>query len=114
MTTRLAVTALLFAGLLVFQWLAGIVVAQWISPLAWAGPTSGTHPHVWAAVVLGGGAISLPLVLALTWPGRALTRHAIAKGTTPGHPADIDTLFRITPSATAVERLMMQTLHHHE
>ena len=33
------------------QWVAGIVFALWVSPLAWAGSTSQTHVHVWAAVV---------------------------------------------------------------
>ena len=29
----------LFAGLMAFQWLAGIVFALWVSPLAWFGPS---------------------------------------------------------------------------
>jgi two-component system, sensor histidine kinase and response regulator len=67
----------LFAGLMVAQWLAAILAAVWISPRTWAGPESQTHPHVWAAVLLG-GALALPAAL-LSWlqPGRALTRHAI-------------------------------------
>ncbi len=68
----------LFAGLLVFQWLAGIVTALWLSPLAWAGLESATHPHVWAALLLGGLVVSLPVALAVFYPGRLLTRHAIA------------------------------------
>ncbi len=38
----------LFAGLMAFQWLMGIVFALWVSPLAWDGPVSRTHLHVWA------------------------------------------------------------------
>src|SRR5437660_12673042 len=70
----------LFAGLMLFQWLAGIAAALWISPQAWAGPESRTHPHVWAALYLGGVITALPVLLALTQPGTALTRHAIAFG----------------------------------
>ena len=44
----------LFAGLMGFQWIAGIVFALWVSPLAWYGAVSRTHIHVWAAVVVGG------------------------------------------------------------
>jgi two-component system sensor histidine kinase/response regulator len=68
----------LFAGLLVAQWVATVACALWLSPLAWAGLSSYTHPHVWAALILGGGIISLPVLLALTLPGRAFTRHVIA------------------------------------
>ena len=35
----------LFAGLMGFQWIAGIIFALWISPLAWYGTTSRTHLH---------------------------------------------------------------------
>ncbi len=78
--TVLRRTDRLFAGLLVCEWLAGIAVAAWISPRAWAGSQSVTHVHVWAALLLGGGIISLPVALALAWPGRALTRHAVGIG----------------------------------
>jgi hypothetical protein len=36
----------LFAGLMVFQWLAGVVAALLLSPTAWAGVQSQTHIHV--------------------------------------------------------------------
>ncbi len=68
----------LFAGLLIAQWAFGIGLALWISPLTWTGSLSQTHPHVLTAVILGGVIISLPVVLALRQPGRALTRHVIA------------------------------------
>jgi two-component system sensor histidine kinase/response regulator len=68
----------LFARLLVIQWLAGIAMAFWISPKAWTGTTSQIHPHIWAAVLLGGLICSCPLLLIWKWPGHALTRHAVA------------------------------------
>jgi two-component system sensor histidine kinase/response regulator len=68
----------LFARLLVLQWLAGIGMAFWISPSAWIGTTSEVHPHVWAAIFLGGVICSCPLLLIWKWPGHALTRHAVA------------------------------------
>jgi len=68
----------LFVRLLLFQWVAGIAAALWISPRTWSGAASETHLHVYAAVFLG-GLISLPPVaLALRYPGRTVTRHAIA------------------------------------
>ena len=68
----------LFAGLLVFQWVAMIVLAVWVSPLTWAGTDSRTHPHVWAAVALGGVVVALPVFLVLFRPGRTNTRFVIA------------------------------------
>ena len=70
----------LFGGLMVFQWCAGVALALVVSPKAWAGATSGTHPHVWAAVVLGGVISAWPILLGWFRPGRALTRHSIAVG----------------------------------
>jgi len=68
----------LFARLLVLQWLAGIAMAIWISPRAWVGTTSEIHPHVWAAIFLGGVICSFPVLLIWKWPGHVLTRHAVA------------------------------------
>ena len=70
----------LFAGLLVVQWAAGVACAIWISPRAWEGLSNHTHPHVWAAFLLGGVIVAPPILLALTRPGRASTRHAVAVG----------------------------------
>ncbi len=70
----------MFAGLMVFQWLAGIVAALVISPRTWIGAYSETHIHVWAAVFLGGFISLLPVAMALKFPGRKLTRHVIAIG----------------------------------
>jgi PAS domain S-box-containing protein len=68
----------MFAGLLVFQWVAGLAVARWISPLTWAGAESRAHAHVWAASLIGGAILSLPLWLAFNRAGTQLTRHVIA------------------------------------
>ena len=70
----------MFAVLMPLQWIAGIAAAYWISPLAWAGGTSRTHLHIWAALILGGAISSLPILLAVIQPGRASTRYTIAVG----------------------------------
>ncbi|MBD0372894.1 MAG: response regulator [Pyrinomonadaceae bacterium] len=62
------------------QWVAGIIAAYWLSPLTWAGTTSQTHLHIWAAIFLGGAISSLPIALALAQPGRTSTRYAVATG----------------------------------
>lgn len=69
-----------FAVLMTLQWLAGIATALWLSPKAWAGLSNHTHPHVWAALFLGGAITAFPVVLALARPGEPLTRYAIAIG----------------------------------
>ena len=61
-----------------FQWIAGIVFALWVSPLAWYGPVSRTHLHVWAAVIVGGVICLPPALLALVRPGFASTRYTVA------------------------------------
>jgi signal transduction histidine kinase/CheY-like chemotaxis protein/HPt (histidine-containing phosphotransfer) domain-containing protein len=68
----------LFAGLMCFQWVAGVIAALVISPRAWAGSVSHVHIHVWAAIFLGGIITIFPVVLAILRPGKVLTRHTIA------------------------------------
>jgi two-component system sensor histidine kinase/response regulator len=68
----------LFAGLMCFQWLAGVVAALIISPHAWAGTAVHVHIHVWAAIFLGGAITLFPVLLAFHRPGEAMTRHTIA------------------------------------
>jgi hypothetical protein len=58
----------------------GIAVAFWLSPKSWAGPVSSIHPHIFAAVFLGGAISAFLILLALTRPGRPTTRYAIACG----------------------------------
>jgi PAS domain S-box-containing protein len=69
-----------FLWLMVVQYLAGIIAAIWISPRAWEGMSSHLHPHVIAAIILGGIVISLPVALAGLYPGERSTRHAMAAG----------------------------------
>lgn len=68
----------LFVGLLLAQWLFGIGLATCISPLTWVGSTSYIHPHVWAALLLGGLLTSMPIGLIFLVPQRAVTRHIVA------------------------------------
>ncbi|MGD0464350.1 MAG: response regulator [Tepidisphaeraceae bacterium] len=68
----------LFAGLMVFQWLAGIFIARVVSPLTWEGSTSRLHPHVLTAVFLGGAISIPPIYLGFFHAGRTLTRYWIA------------------------------------
>jgi signal transduction histidine kinase len=67
----------LFAGLMGLQWIAGIVFAVWVSPLAWSGPVSRIHLHVWAAIILGGLVSLFPALLGLLRPGYSSTRYTI-------------------------------------
>jgi len=68
----------LFAGLMAFQWILGILFALWVSPLAWDGPVSRTHLHVWAALVVGGLISLFPALLGWFRPGLPSTRYIIA------------------------------------
>jgi methyl-accepting chemotaxis protein len=68
----------MFAVLLGVEWLVGIAFAVLISPLAWSGSDSSIHPHLIAAVFLGGALVSAPILLAWRTPGSVLTRHVIA------------------------------------
>src|ERR671914_1133131 len=70
----------MFAGLMLLQWVAGITAALVISPKTWTGSESQTHPHVWAALLLGGAISSLPIALTLLRPGRPTTRYTVAVG----------------------------------
>ena len=73
-----------FGWLMVAQWLFGILLALVVSPRTWLGAESSTHPHVLAAIFLGGAITGFPAFLAFTRPGEAFTRHVIAAG---GYPA---------------------------
>ena len=68
----------LFAVLMAAQWVFGVVVACWLSPKTWAGPVSSIHPHILAAVFLGGLISAVPILLVVTCPGREITRYTIA------------------------------------
>jgi signal transduction histidine kinase/CheY-like chemotaxis protein len=68
----------LFAGLMVFQWFAGMGAAAFISPRTWEGSVSAPHLHVYLAIYLGALITIPPTALGLFRPGAALTRHTIA------------------------------------
>ncbi len=67
-----------FAILMPLQWLAGILVAIYISPRTWAGVHASIHPHLYAAIFLGGTLTLIPILLIRYRPGAALTRNVIA------------------------------------
>jgi PAS domain S-box-containing protein len=71
-------TSRLFVLLLLAEWVGGTIAAWLVSPKAWAGTSSATHPHVIIALFLGGAIISLPVFLGLKYPERTETRHVIA------------------------------------
>src|SRR5688572_9153890 len=64
----------MFAVLMVVQFFAAIGLALWVSPKAWAGTVSAVHPHVWAALIIGGLTNLYPAALAWFHPGETLTR----------------------------------------
>jgi PAS domain S-box-containing protein len=69
-----------FAILMLFQWLAGILVAWIMSPQTWDGDANAIHPHVWAAIFLGGAISIFPIFLGLFRAGYPITRYTIAVG----------------------------------
>jgi PAS domain S-box-containing protein len=78
LTDLQARTDRVFRWLFVGQWMFGVACAFAISPRTWSGLTSTIHVHVWAAMLLGGAIISLPLVLIATHPGTRRTRYVVA------------------------------------
>ncbi|MGA2439450.1 MAG: ATP-binding protein [Tepidisphaeraceae bacterium] len=68
----------LFTILFILQWVACVAVAVWLSPLAWEGLESRIHPHIWAAVYLGGLIAACPIALVIVRPGEAITRYVIS------------------------------------
>ncbi len=70
----------IFVRLMILQWIGGVFSALWLSPSAWTGASHQIHPHVWAALWLGGLITSAPVLLAVTRPGKLLTRQAVGIG----------------------------------
>jgi PAS domain S-box-containing protein len=68
----------LFARLLAFEWVVGIALSLWLTPRAYSGTNSAIHIHVYAAIILGFAAISLPIYLTAMAAGTVLARHVIA------------------------------------
>ena len=73
-----AQTNRLFWWLLVLQWVFAVFLAAVWSPRTWAGTESNLHPHLFAALVLGGFLVSLPLALIRWMPYHPITRHTVA------------------------------------
>lgn len=73
-----AQTDRLFAGLLIFEWMAAIAGALWLTPYTWVGGEGLIHIHVKGAVFLGAIISILPVMLSIHRPGKTLTRHMIA------------------------------------
>ena len=67
-----------FAWLILAQWLVAILIAALYSPYAWEGKTRSIHVHLFTALFLGGSISSLPVFLAIRYPGAVLTRNVIA------------------------------------
>ena len=59
---------------------SAVSFALLVTPYTWAGETRSLHLHVWAAIILGGGIVSLPVALTMLRPAAAITRHAVAIG----------------------------------
>ncbi len=68
----------IFAKLFVFQWLMGVVLALLYSTYTWEGTQSSFHPHIYAAVLLGGLLASLPLTLFRIQPDHPINPHFVA------------------------------------
>jgi methyl-accepting chemotaxis protein len=63
------------AVLVVVEAVAALLLAWLWTPHAWAGSTVGTHVHVTAALLLGGGSAAAMVLLARVAPGAPVTRH---------------------------------------
>ncbi len=68
----------MFGMLMLAQWAAAVALSLWLSPLTWSGATSSVHPHVFAALLLGGIISTFPFFLARTMQGHPITRYVIA------------------------------------
>lgn len=68
----------MFAGLLVFEWLAAMATAIFLSPQTWNGSAASLHMHIVASSVLGWLLVALPLFLVYNRPGHTTTRHVVA------------------------------------
>ena len=68
----------LIALVMGFQWAGAIIASLLISPRTWEGSTSAIHPHLIAAIYIGGLVTIFPVTLAILRPGETFTRHVIA------------------------------------
>src|ERR1700688_234772 len=67
----------LFASLLFCEWLVGVVLALAVAPQGWADKGVPPSSFLFSAVFLGGAVIAVPCLLALTRPGRPITRQTV-------------------------------------
>jgi two-component system, sensor histidine kinase and response regulator len=70
----------MFAYLMLVQWFAAIAISFVVSPRAWSDETSYIHPHIWAAIFLGGLITLFPAFLGFRHSGATSTRWTIAIG----------------------------------
>jgi diguanylate cyclase (GGDEF)-like protein len=75
---RSAQVGRMMSWLLVLEWAGMIVTASVFSPRTWSGNVSHLHPHLWAAILAGPAFILPAIALAVIYPARPITRHAIA------------------------------------
>ncbi|QDK39247.1 ATP-binding protein [Bdellovibrio sp. NC01] len=68
----------LFSYLMVAQWMFAIGCAIFLTPTTYNGNVSTLHPHVWAALVLGGLLTFLPCSFIILRPAEEITRHVVA------------------------------------
>lgn len=68
----------LIAMVMSLQWAGAVVAALLVSPRTWEGNVSSIHPHLAAAIYLGGLITIFPVYMAMAHPGERFTRHAIA------------------------------------
>jgi diguanylate cyclase (GGDEF)-like protein len=68
----------MMSWLLMAEWPGMVVTALVLAPRTWTGAHHSVNPHVWAAILAGPAFILPAIVIARLYPGRQLTRHAIA------------------------------------
>lgn len=68
----------LFWWLLLLQWAFGVVISAIWSPRTWNGFSSSIHPHLIAAVGIGGLLVAFPLMMMRLRPYHPVTRHSVA------------------------------------
>ena len=69
---------LLFARLMIFQWVVGLIFAYFVFPNQWPAEAAQSQYPLLMAVLLGGVLTGFPVFLAFTQPGAVVTRHTIA------------------------------------
>ncbi|MGK0186650.1 MAG: PAS domain S-box-containing protein [Verrucomicrobiales bacterium] len=68
----------MFSGIILVQWAIAIAIAAAISPRTWQGLDNVTHPHLIAAILLGGIISIVPAYLGYFRAGALSTRYIIA------------------------------------